>query len=79
MADLMRIKGLGGQWAELMWRAGVTSVQDLAGREVESLRARFREVNEAEHRGAELPGENRVTKFIAEAKAMDAVLPERRA
>lgn len=79
MADLMRIKGLGGQWAELMWRAGVTSVPDLAGREVEPLRARFREVNEAEHRVAELPGENRVTMFIAEAKALDAVLPERSA
>ena len=77
MADLMRIKGLGGQWAELMWRAGVTSVQDLAGQEVAPLRARFREVNEAEHRVAELPGENRVTKFITEAKSLEPALPDR--
>jgi predicted flap endonuclease-1-like 5' DNA nuclease len=73
MADLMRIKGLGGQWAELMWRAGVTSVQDLAQREIEPLRARMREVNEEEHRVAELPGEKRVTKFLEDAARMDAV------
>ena len=79
MADLVRIKGLGGQWAELMWRAGVTSVQDLASREVAPLRARFKEVNEEEHRVAELPGENRVTKFIAQAKELDPVLPDRQA
>ena len=77
MADLMRINGLGGQWAELMWRAGVTSVQDLAQREIEPLRARMREVNEAEHRVAELPGEKRVTKFLEDAGSLDAVLPNR--
>ena len=77
MADLMRIKGLGGQWAELMWRAGVNSVQDLAQREIVSLRAKMREINDAEHRVAELPGEKRVTKFIAEAGELDAVLPDR--
>ena len=74
MADLMRIKGLGGQWAELMWRAGVTSVQDLAGRDIEPLRARMREVNDEEHRVAELPGEKRVTKFLEDAARLDAVL-----
>ena len=74
MADLMRIKGLGGQWAELMWRAGVKNVQDLAGREIAPLRAKMREVNDAEHRVAELPGEKRVTGFIEEAGKLDAVL-----
>ena len=74
MADLMRIKGLGGQWAELMWRAGVSSVQDLAKREIEPLRARMREVNAEEHRVAELPGEKRVSRFIAEAGQLNAVL-----
>ncbi|MGI9220737.1 MAG: DUF4332 domain-containing protein [Woeseiaceae bacterium] len=76
MADLMRIKGLGGQWAELMWRAGVKSVQDLAQREIGPLRAKMREINDAEHRVAELPGEKRVTKFIAEAQQLKTVLPD---
>ena len=77
MADLMRIKGLGGQWAELMWRAGVKNVQDLAGREITSLRTKMREINEAEHRVAELPGEKRVTRFIEEAGQLEPVLPDR--
>jgi predicted flap endonuclease-1-like 5' DNA nuclease len=77
MADLMRINGLGGQWAELMWRAGVTSVQDLAQREIGPLRALMREVNDAEHRVAELPGEKRVAKFLEEAGRLKAVLPDR--
>lgn len=77
MADLIRIKGLGGQWAELMWRAGVTSVQDLATREIGPLRARMREVNVEEHRVAELPGEKRVASFLEEARRLKAVLPER--
>ena len=75
MADLIRIKGLGGQWAELMWRSGVRSVQDLAGREIAPLRATFREVNEKERRVAELPGENRVKGFIEQAKTLKPVLP----
>jgi predicted flap endonuclease-1-like 5' DNA nuclease len=75
MADLIRIKGLGGQWAELMWRSGVRSVQDLAGREIAPLRATFREVNEKERRVAELPGENRVKGFIEQAKSLKPVLP----
>ena len=75
MADLIRIKGLGGQWAELMWRAGVKNVQDLGGQEIESLRARMREVNEAEHRVAELPGEKRVARFIEDAASLSSILP----
>ena len=77
MADLMRINGLGGQWAELMWRAGVSNVQDLAQRDIVPLRAKMREINDAEHRVAELPGEKRVTKFIAEAGQLEPMLPDR--
>ena len=76
MADLVRINGLGGQWAELMWRAGIRNVQDLARQDIEPLRAKFREVNEKEHRVAELPGENRVRKFIDQAKELKPVLPD---
>ena len=74
MADLMRVRGLGGQWSELLWRCGVTSVQDLATRDVASLMSRMAEVNEDEHRVAELPGEHRVAKFIEEAARLEPVL-----
>lgn len=75
MADLMRIRGLGGQWSELLWRCGVTSVQDLAKRDVATLMTRMAEVNEDEHRVAELPGEHRVAQFIEEAARLEPVLP----
>ena len=74
LADLMRVRGLGGQWSELLWRCGVTSVQDLATRDVASLMSRMAEVNEDEHRVAELPGEHRVAKFIEEAARLEPVL-----
>ena len=77
MADLIRIKGLGGQWAELMWRAGVKSVQDLGKQDIGPLSERMREINDAEHRVAELPGEKRVARFIQAAAELDPVLPDR--
>ncbi len=77
MADLMRIRGLGGQWSELLWRCGVTSVQDLAARDAAALVARMAEVNEAEHRTAELPGEHRVSQFIKGAASLAPMLPNR--
>lgn len=78
MADLVRVRGLGGQWAELLWRCGVVSVQDLASRDAETLAQKMEEVNTAEHRVAELPGKQRVAKFINEAATLDPALPDRR-
>ena len=77
MADLMRIQGLGGQWAELLWRSGVTSVQDLATREAEALLEHMNEVNVEEHRVRELPGPQRLVDFIAEAGGLPRAIPDR--
>jgi hypothetical protein len=38
----------------------------------------MREVNEQEHRVAELPGEQRVSRFIAEAGRLQPILPARK-
>jgi hypothetical protein len=77
MADLMRIRGLGGQWSELLWRCDVHSVQELATRDAAALIAKMAEVNAAEHRVAELPGEHRVSRFISEAAELRPVLADR--
>jgi predicted flap endonuclease-1-like 5' DNA nuclease len=77
MADLLRIPGIGGQWAELLWRCDVASVQSLARQRTPELLARMAEVNDREHRVQELPGERRVEHWIAEAKLAPAILPER--
>ena len=73
MADLLRIPGIGGQWAEILWRCGVTDVSTLAGQDAAGLLARMEEVNAAEHRvPVELPTVQRVSHWIEEAAAAGA-------
>lgn len=70
MADLLRVPGVGGQWAELLWRCDVGGVQGLADREAETLLERMEEVNARENRVPELPGLERVRRWIEEAGRM---------
>ena len=44
-ADLCRIKGIGGEYSELLEAAGVDSVPELANRNVDNLTAKMAEVN----------------------------------
>jgi predicted flap endonuclease-1-like 5' DNA nuclease len=45
-ADLFRIKGIAGEYAELLEAAGVDTVVELAGRRPDNLTAKLAEVNE---------------------------------
>ncbi len=74
MADLLRIPGVGGQWAELLWRCDVPTVQALGRQEAAALVAKMKEVNVDEHRVPELPDESRVRHWIAEAARTPEVL-----
>ncbi len=47
MADLMRIKGVGEEYSELLEAAGVDTVKELRTRNAENLTARMAEVNTA--------------------------------
>jgi predicted flap endonuclease-1-like 5' DNA nuclease len=53
-ADLARIKGIGGEYAELLEASGVDTVPELANRKPENLFARMNEVNE-EKKAGKLP------------------------
>ncbi len=44
-ADLMRIKGIGGEYAELLEAAGVDTVVELSRRNAVNLHAKMKEVN----------------------------------
>ena len=46
-ADLFRVKGIGGEFAELLEAAGVDTVPDLSRRNSENLQKKMTEVNEA--------------------------------
>ena len=73
-ADLMRIKGVGGEYAELLEAAGVDTVPELAGRNVANLATRMAEVNAAKRLVRAVPGEAAVRKWVAQARGLDRVV-----
>lgn len=72
--DLMRIKGIGPKYATLLILSGVASVPDLARRNAENLAASLAETNNVQHVVEELPGENDVPKWIAQAQELPRVV-----
>jgi predicted flap endonuclease-1-like 5' DNA nuclease len=74
MADLMRLKGVGKQFAELLEAAGVDTVKELKGRKPGNLAARMAEVNEARNLCNAVPAESVVAGWIEQAKQLPAVL-----
>ncbi len=69
-ADLFRIKGVAGQYAELLEAAGVDTVAELAQRNAENLTAAMATVNEAKKLVRALPSAKSVTAWVAEAKKL---------
>lgn len=58
-ADLMRIKGIGGEYSELLEAAGVDTVPELANRKPENLFAKMVEVNTEKNSSASSPSRSR--------------------
>lgn len=72
--DLMRIKGVGPQFAELLEAAGVDSVPELAQRKAENLQAKMTEVNAARNLVGRDASVNEVTDWIQQAKELPRVV-----
>lgn len=73
-ADLARIKGIGGEYADLLECAGVDSVPELAQRNAENLYAKITEVNEEKNLVRALPAESQITDWVAQAKELPRVV-----
>lgn len=73
-ADLMRITGVGPQFAEMLEAAGVDSVPELAQRNAGSLATKLDEINRAKNLANRTPGEGDVQKWIDEAKTLPRVV-----
>jgi predicted flap endonuclease-1-like 5' DNA nuclease len=73
-ADLFRVKGIGRQYAELLAKAGVETVRELAERNHEHLHAKLAEVNEAHHHVKVVPSAEHVKHWVEEAKALPPVV-----
>ena len=69
-ADLMRIKGVGGEYAELLECAGVDTVAELGQRNAASLTAKMAEVNAAKKLVRALPSESQVSEWVSQAKGL---------
>ena len=70
MADLMRISGVGGEYAELLEAAGVNTVKDLRRRNAENLTTKIRVTNERLKRIRVPPTEKMVANWVEQAKTL---------
>ena len=70
-ADLMRIKGVAGQFSELLEAAGVDTVKEFATRKAENLHAKMVETNEQKGLSGRVPSVENLQDMIAQAKGME--------
>ena len=73
-ADLMRIKGIGSEFSDLLEAAGVDTVPELARRKAENLHEKMVALNEAKKLVRRLPTVGMVEGWIMQAKALDRVI-----
>jgi predicted flap endonuclease-1-like 5' DNA nuclease len=73
-ADLFRINGVAGQYAELLEASGVDTVPELAQRNAENLAAKMESINAEKKLVRALPSAERVQAWIDEAKSLPRVV-----
>ncbi len=73
-ADLMRIKGVGEEYSDLLEAAGVDTVKELKHRKPENLLAKMTEVNAEKKLVRALPTLKSVTSWVDQAKELPAVM-----
>jgi predicted flap endonuclease-1-like 5' DNA nuclease len=73
-ADLMRLKGVGSEYSDLLEAAGVDSPAELAHRNPANLTATMVEANAARNLVRRVPTEAEVTGWIEQARAMSKVV-----
>jgi len=69
-ADLMRIRGVGEEYSDLLERAGVDTVVELAQRNPGNLHKTMLEVNEKEELVRRPPSQGMVERWVEQAKTL---------
>ena len=72
--DLQRVKGIGGQYSDLLEAAGVDSVSELAKRSSEALHAQLAESNAQKKLVRQLPTQVQVKSWIESAAQLPRVV-----
>ena len=74
LADLMRLNGVGEEYADLLEEAGVDTVKELATRNAENLAEAMDKVNAEKNLTNRVPNAGVVQKWIDEAKTLDPLI-----
>lgn len=74
MSDLMRVKGVGGEFAELLKAAGVDTLKELRNRNAQNLKAALEETNAKKKLTRRVPSLSMVEDFIDQAKKATPVV-----
>lgn len=72
--DLFRVKGIGGEYAELLEAAGVDTVPELAQRKAENLCQKMESVNKEKNLVRKPPTQSQVADWIEQAKKLPRIL-----
>lgn len=74
MCDLMRIKGVGEEYSELLEAAGVDTIKELRTRKAANLHKAMVEANEKKELVRQLPSLKQVERWVKQAKDLDPVM-----
>ena len=73
-ADLMRVKGVGEEYSDLLEAAGVDTVKELRNRNPRNLLKAMVDINEKKRLVRRLPTESMVERWVAGAKKLDPMV-----
>jgi predicted flap endonuclease-1-like 5' DNA nuclease len=73
-ADLMRVKGIGEEYSDLLEAAGVDTVKELRNRRPTNLLKRMVDANKKKKLVRRLPTEAMVERWVAQAKELPPVV-----
>lgn len=73
-ADLMRVRGVGEEYSDLLEATGVDTVKELRRRNAGNLLAAMVEVNDTQRSVRRLPTEAMVQRWVDHAKELEAII-----
>jgi len=73
-ADLFRIKGVGGDYAEMLEAFGVDSVPELSHRRADNLHRKMAELNIEKQLVGRVPSESEIEDWILQAKSLPKIV-----
>jgi hypothetical protein len=74
VADLMRVNGVGRQYAEVLDASGVDAIKERRTRNGENLAVKMKEVNDEKNLANACPSDSVVADWIEKAKGMEPLI-----